>query len=77
MTNEARGDQIQRLADKHQAVCQLQIHLGREIEAAGYQMTPAFQSRLAGLIEAEKRARAAYDVAREGWYETICVQPIR
>lgn len=77
MTNETRRDEIQQLADKHQAVCQQNINLCREIEAAGGQMSPDFQARLARLIEAEKLARAAYNDARKGWHETIYVQPIR
>jgi hypothetical protein len=77
MTNDERRNEIQRLADRHQAVCEQQIHLGREIEAANYQMSPDMQTRLGRLIEAEKQARAEFDAAREGWHETVYVKPIR
>jgi hypothetical protein len=77
MTNDERRNEIQRLADRHQNVCQLQIYLGREIQAANYQMSPDMKTQLGRLIEAEKQARAEFDVAREGWHETVYVKPIR
>jgi len=77
MTNDERRSEIQRLADRHQEVCQQQINLGREIAAANFEMSPDMQARLGRLIEAEKQARADFDAAREGWHETVYVKPIR
>jgi hypothetical protein len=77
MTDEARRNEIQRMADRHQKVCRQQINLGREIEAASYQMTPELQARLEASIAAEKKARDEYNVARQGWHGTITVKPIQ
>lgn len=73
MINDERRNEIQRLADRHQNVCQLQINLGREMQAAKYQMSPDMQTRLGRLIDAEKQAQAEFDSAREGWHETVYV----
>lgn len=40
MTNDERRGEIQRLADKHQDVCQQHINLGLEIAAANFEMSP-------------------------------------
>lgn len=75
--SDERRKEIQRLADRHQDVCRQQIQLDREIEAAGHQMSPEQQARLARLIEAEKQARVEFNSAREGWHERVLVTPIR
>jgi len=77
MTDEARRNEIRRLADKHQEACQQQISLGYEIKAAGFQMTAELRNRLDQSIAAEKNARDEFNVARQGWHETIYVKPIR
>lgn len=77
MTNDARRNEIQRLADKHQDVIQQQVYLGREIAAANFEASPNMLARLGRLIEAEMQARAEFDVACEGWHETVYVKPIR
>lgn len=64
MTDETRRNQIQWPADRHQEVCRQQTILGHEIKAAGYQMRPELQARLAASIAAEEKARDEFNVAR-------------
>lgn len=77
MTNDERRNEIQRLADRHQDLCQQQIQLGREIQAANYQISPDMRTRFDFLIDAVKQAWAEFDAAREGWHEDVYVKPIR
>lgn len=68
---------IEHLRHIHQNVCQQHVDFGRVLQARDYKMSPELQSRLEQLIEAEKTARAEFDAARAGWYETVYVKPIR
>lgn len=77
MMNESRRKEIQRLANRHQTICQSQVNLGRDYQVAGYNLTPEFKTSFDRLIEAETEARADLNAALEGWHEPVYVQPIR
>lgn len=77
MNDDVRRNEIQRLADRHQYICQQHVDFGRVLQARDYKMSPELQSQLEQLIEAEKTARAEFNAARAGWYETVYVKPVR
>jgi hypothetical protein len=76
MDDEVRRKEIQRLADRHQAICQRHVDFGRDVQAVDYKLTPEMQTRLELLIKAEQHARAEFEAARGGWHEAVYLKPI-
>ena len=77
MANEERRKEIQKLADRHQNIIQLQVHAIREYQASGYNLTPEIKDRFDRLSTAEAQARADLDVCLIGWHEEVKVKLVQ